>query len=41
VGAFTALLGILGGVLQRGLRVFVAYSSIENAGLIVADLGSR
>jgi len=39
VGALTALIGILGGVLQRELRVFVAYSSIENAGLIVADLG--
>jgi hydrogenase-4 component B len=39
VGAVTALIGILGGVLQRELRVFVAYSSIENAGLIVADLG--
>ena len=38
-GALTALIGILGGVLQRELRVFVAYSSIENAGLIVADLG--
>ncbi len=38
-GAITALIGILGGVLQRELRVFVAYSSIENAGLIVADLG--
>ncbi len=39
VGALTALIGILGGVLQRELRLFVAYSSIENAGLIVADLG--
>jgi hydrogenase-4 component B len=39
VGAVTALTGILGGILQRELRVFVAYSSIENAGLIVADLG--
>ena len=39
VGALTALIGILGGVLQRELRVFVAYSSIENAGLIVTDLG--
>lgn len=38
-GAITALVGILGGILQRELRVFVAYSSIENAGLIVADLG--
>ncbi len=39
IGALTALIGILGGVLQRELRVFIAYSSIENAGLIVADLG--
>ncbi|MGB0093907.1 MAG: proton-conducting transporter membrane subunit, partial [Solirubrobacteraceae bacterium] len=39
VGAFTALIGILGGVLQRELRLFVAYSSIENSGLIVTDLG--
>lgn len=39
VGALTALIGILGAVLQRELRPFVAYSSIENAGLIVADLG--
>jgi hydrogenase-4 component B len=39
VGALTALIGILGGVLQREVRLFVAYSSIENAGLIVADLG--
>jgi formate hydrogenlyase subunit 3/multisubunit Na+/H+ antiporter MnhD subunit len=39
VGASTALVGILGGVLQREFRLFIAYSSIENAGLIVADLG--
>jgi hydrogenase-4 component B len=39
VGALTALIGILGGVLQRELRAFIAYSSIENSGLIVADLG--
>jgi hydrogenase-4 component B len=38
-GSLTALIGILGGVLQRELRRFVAYSSIENAGIIVADLG--
>jgi hydrogenase-4 component B len=38
-GALTALIGILGGVLQREFRLFVAYSSIENSGLIVADLG--
>lgn len=39
VGALTALIGILGGVLQREFRQFVAYSSIENSGLIVTDLG--
>lgn len=39
VGALTALIGILGGVLQRELRLFIAYSSIENSGLIVTDLG--
>ena len=39
IGAITALIGILGGILQRELRLFVAYSSIENAGLIVADIG--
>jgi formate hydrogenlyase subunit 3/multisubunit Na+/H+ antiporter MnhD subunit len=39
LGAGTALIGILGGVLQTRLRLFVAYSSIENAGIIVADLG--
>ena len=39
VGALTALIGILGGVLQREFRLFVAYSSIENSGLIVTDLG--
>jgi hydrogenase-4 component B len=39
VGALTALIGILGGVLQREFRSFIAYSSIENAGLIVADMG--
>jgi formate hydrogenlyase subunit 3/multisubunit Na+/H+ antiporter MnhD subunit len=39
VGAVTALLGILGGVLQRRLRGFVAYSSIENSGIIIVGLG--
>jgi len=39
VGAVTALLGILGGILQRRLRTFVAYSSIENSGLIVVGMG--
>ena len=39
VGGLTALIGILGGILQREFRLFVAYSSIENSGLIVTDLG--
>ena len=39
IGALTALIGILGGILQREFRLFVAYSSIENSGLIVTDLG--
>ncbi len=38
-GGITALLGILGGILQTRLRAFIAYSSIENAGLIVTGLG--
>jgi len=38
-GALTALIGILGGILQRELRLFIAYSSIENSDLIVTDLG--
>ena len=41
VGALTALIGILGGILQREFRLFVAYSSIENSGLIVTDWGLR
>jgi hydrogenase-4 component B len=39
LGALTALIGILGGILQRELRRFVAYSSVENAGIIVAFIG--
>jgi hydrogenase-4 component B len=38
-GSVTALLGILGGVLQPRLRTFIAYSSIENSGIIVTALG--
>jgi hydrogenase-4 component B len=38
-GGVTALLGILGGILQTRLRAFIAYSSIENAGIIVIGLG--
>jgi formate hydrogenlyase subunit 3/multisubunit Na+/H+ antiporter MnhD subunit len=38
-GSITALLGILGGILQGRLREFIAYSSIENAGIIVTALG--
>jgi formate hydrogenlyase subunit 3/multisubunit Na+/H+ antiporter MnhD subunit len=39
VGAVTALLGILGAILERRLRTVVAYSSIENSGLIVVAMG--
>ena len=38
-GSVTALLGILGGIVQARLREFIAYSSIENAGIIVTALG--
>jgi hydrogenase-4 component B len=38
-GSATALLGILGGILQGRLRTFVAYSSIENSGIIVTGMG--
>ncbi len=38
-GSITALLGILGGILQTRLRAFFAYSSIENSGIIVTGLG--
>ena len=38
-GSVTALLGILGGIVQGRLREFIAYSSIENAGIIVTALG--
>ena len=38
-GSITALLGILGGIVQTRLRAFVAYSSIENSGIIVTALG--
>jgi hydrogenase-4 component B len=38
-GSATALLGILGGILQGRLRAFVAYSSIENSGIIITGLG--
>ena len=38
-GSITALLGILGGIVQTRLREFVAYSSIENSGIIVTALG--
>ncbi len=38
-GSVTALLGILGGIVQTRLRVFIAYSSIENSGIIVTALG--
>ncbi len=38
-GSATALLGILGGIVQTRLRAFIAYSSVENSGIIVTALG--
>jgi hydrogenase-4 component B len=38
-GSITARLGILGGIVQGRLREFVAYSSIENSGIIVTGIG--
>lgn len=38
-GAFSAAVGILYGLAQRDLGRFVAYSSVENAGVILIGLG--
>jgi hydrogenase-4 component B len=40
LGALTALIGILYAVVQPDLKRLLAYSSIENIGLIVAGLGA-
>jgi formate hydrogenlyase subunit 3/multisubunit Na+/H+ antiporter MnhD subunit len=39
LGGITAVLGILYGVVQADLKVFVAYSSVENVGVILIGLG--
>jgi hydrogenase-4 component B len=40
VGALTALIGILYAVVQNDLKRLLAYSSIENIGIILAGLGA-
>lgn len=40
IGALTALVGILYSVVQRDLKRLLAYSSIENIGIILAGLGA-
>lgn len=40
IGAVTALIGILYAVVQRDLKQVLAYSSVENMGLILASLGA-
>lgn len=40
LGAITAVLGILYATVQPDLKALVAYSSVENAGIIVAALGA-
>jgi hydrogenase-4 component B len=39
VGAITAVLGILYGLAQANLKVFIAYSSVENVGIILIGIG--
>lgn len=39
VGAVTAVLGILYGVVQADLKWFIAYSSVENVGIILIGIG--
>jgi hydrogenase-4 component B len=40
VGAITAVLGILYALMERDLKRFLAFSSIENVGIIVTALGA-
>ncbi len=40
VGSLTALVGILYATTERDMKTMLAYSSIENAGIIVAGLGA-
>ncbi len=40
VGAVSALLGILYGLIENDLKVFLAYSSVENVGIILLGVGA-
>ncbi len=40
VGAISAVLGILYAVMENDLKVFLAYSSVENVGIILLGIGS-
>lgn len=40
VGAVSAFLGILYGLIENNLKLFLAYSSIENVGIILLGLGA-
>lgn len=40
VGAVSALLGILYGLIENNLKLFLAYSSIENVGIILLGVGA-
>jgi hydrogenase-4 component B len=40
VGAVSALLGILYGLVENDLKVFLAYSSVENIGIILLGIGA-
>lgn len=40
VGALSALIGILYAVMERDMKRFLAYSTVENVGVIVASLGA-
>jgi hydrogenase-4 component B len=39
VGAITAVLGVLSGVLQRDMKRLLAYSTVENVGIVFIGLG--
>jgi len=40
VGAISALLGILYGLIENEIKVFLAYSSVENIGIILLGVGA-
>jgi hydrogenase-4 component B len=40
VGAVSALLGILYGIIENELKLFLAYSSVENVGIILLGVGA-